>query len=153
MVSLKLQFLLRKGGIFQRLGVQGLDNVDVFVGVQVSLHTDTMHCVFLERGEPKLDDLEVGVVDADGAAVGTTLKVFFALGVDEGRSDHGPALAAGGEGHAAGDGHFEVVGGSQGKVDKEVEVGGFVGTELDLGYQVAMGLGVSKGGIFVEEDV
>jgi hypothetical protein len=79
-----------------------------------------MEGVFAKEGQPCLDCLRVTILDLDQTTKRNPLKVLLALLVYEVTAGHGPAFGDPGEGHGAGDGEVEVVGGTDGKVGEEL---------------------------------
>jgi hypothetical protein len=79
-----------------------------------------MEGMFPKEGQPCLDRLWVTILDLDQTAKRNPLKVLLALLVYEVTASHGPAFGDTGEGHGAGDGEVEVVGGTNGKVGEEL---------------------------------
>jgi hypothetical protein len=94
--------------------------------------------MFPKEGQPCLNGLRVTILDLNQAAEGDPLKVLLALLVYEVTAGHGPALGDTGEGHRAGDGEVEVVGGTDGEVGEELQVLDAVGSQLEVAYGEAV---------------
>lgn len=97
-----------------------------------------MEGVFPKESQPCLDRLRVAILDLDQTAKRDPLKVLLALFVYEVTASHGPAFGDTGEGHGAGHGEVEVVGGTDGKVGEELQVLHAVGSQLKVAYGEAV---------------
>jgi hypothetical protein len=97
-----------------------------------------MEGVFPKESQPCLDRLRVTILDLDQTTKRDPLKVLLALLVYEVTASHGPAFGDTGEGHGAGDGEVEVVGGTDGKVGEELQVLHAVGSQLKVAYREAV---------------
>ena len=88
--------------------------------------------MLLQVREPELHRLGVAVPDLDKAAQGNALVVLLRLLVDEMGPRDRPALDNARQGHGAKGGQAQVVGGAQGKVGEELEVGQSKGAQLQI---------------------
>ena len=104
-----------------------------------------MVLVFLQKRQPRLDDVRVAVLDLDQAAHGDALKVLLRLFEDEIRARDDPALCYPWEGHGAPRTESHVVGGAHGEVGEEEQAAHVVGAQLQVARRHAMFRGAPEG--------
>lgn len=98
----------------------------------IGLHADTVVCMLLEEGKPKLDRFRVAVPDLNEAADCNSLEVLLGFLEDETAPWHGPTLGDARKWHRAKCREIQVVRCSKGKVGKELEVPEGVGPQLQV---------------------
>ena len=81
--------------------------------------------------DPSFDNFFIRVPDFQKSTVRALLEQLLRLFVNERRFENGVSLVSGWKGSGAGDDDAQVIGGSNGEVDKEVQVVGSVSFELE----------------------